>query len=550
MTTLPTTEPASDTASSVDYDAIVIGAGFGGIYILHKLRNELGLSVRAYDRAAGVGGTWYWNRYPGALSDTEGFVYRYSFDKDLLQDYDWSTRYLKQADILAYLEHVVERFDLAKDIQLNTGIAAAVFDDRTNRWTVTTEQGETVTATYVVTALGLLSKINMPDIPGIETFAGDIIHTGAWPDQHELAGKRVGVVGNGSTGQQVISAVAPEVEHLTAFVRTPQYSVPAGDRPMTADEVTAIKGDFDSIWDQVRNSVVAFGFEESAVPAMSVSEEERQRVFQENWDIGGGFRFMFGTFCDIATDPEANEAAASFIRSKIQEIVKDPEKARILTPTDLYARRPLCANHYYETFNRDNVSVADLKQYPIVEITPEGVRTADGKLHELDVLILATGFDAVDGNYMAMDLRGRGGRTINEAWADAPTSFLGITTNGFPNMFMILGPNGPFTNLPPSIETQVEWISKLVAEAQTREAAVEPTAEAEQAWTETCQTIADMTLFPKVDSWIFGANVPGKTKTVMFYIGGLANYRAQLAEVEDAGFRGFEFVPARATVPA
>jgi cyclohexanone monooxygenase len=532
----------------VDYDAIVIGAGFGGIYMLHKLRNELGLTVRAYDRASGVGGTWHWNRYPGALSDTEGFVYRYSFDHDLLQDYDWSTRYLKQTDILAYLEHVVDRFDLARDIQLDTGITAAVFDEDTNSWTVTTDRGETVTATYVVTALGLLSKINMPDISGIDTFAGEIIHTGAWPEEHDLRGKRVGVIGNGSTGQQVISAIAPEAEHLTVFMRTPQYSVPAGDRAMSPHEVSAIKRDYDSIWDQVRNSVVAFGFEESTVPAMSVSEEERQRVFQENWDIGGGFRFMFGTFCDIATDPAANEAAASFIRSKIAEIVEDPEKARILTPTDLYARRPLCANHYYETFNRDNVSVADIKAHPIVEITPEGLRTADGRTHELDVLVLATGFDAVDGNYLAMDLRGRGGRSINEAWAEGPASYLGTSTAGFPNMFMILGPNGPFTNLPPSIETQVDWIGTLVAAAQERGTAVEASTEAEQAWTETCRTIADMTLFPKVDSWIFGANIPGKTQTVMFYMGGLANYRAQLAEVEDDGFRGFEFleVPAEA----
>ncbi|CNE53776.1 Putative (cyclohexanone) monooxygenase [Mycobacterium tuberculosis] len=541
MTPLSTPGATGGGDSRVDYDAVVIGAGFGGIYMLRKLRDELGLTVRAYDRAGGVGGTWYWNRYPGALSDTEGFVYRYSFDKDLLQDYDWSNRYLKQADILAYLEHVVERFDLARDIQLNTGITAAAFDEGTNSWTVTTDRGETVTATYVVTALGLLSKINMPDIPGIDGFRGEIIHTGAWPDEHDLRGKKVGVIGNGSTGQQVIPAIAPEVEHLTVFIRTPQYCVPAGDRPMAPEEVAAIKGDFDTIWDQVRNSVVAFGFEESTVPAMSVSEEERQRVFQKNWDIGGGFRFMFGTFSDIATDPEANEAAASFIRSKIKEIVRDPEKARILTPTDYYARRPLCANHYYETYNRDNVSVADIKTHPIVEITPEGPRTADGRIHELDVIILATGFDAVDGNYHAMDLRGRGGRSINEAWEQAPTSYLGITTAGFPNMFMILGPNGPFTNLPPSIETQVDWIGKLIAEARERDAAVEASAEAEQAWTETCRTIADMTLFPKVDSWIFGANIPGKTRTVMFYIGGLANYRAQLAEVENDGFRGFEF---------
>lgn len=529
--------------TTVDYDAVVIGAGFGGIYMLRKLRDELGLTVRGYDRAHGVGGTWYWNRYPGALSDTEAFVYRYSFDQDLLQEYDWSTRYLRQPDILAYLEHVVDRFDLRKDIQLGTGVTAAAFDEDTHTWTITTDRGETVTATYLVTALGLLSKVNIPDIPGLDSFEGEILHTGAWPDEHDLRGKRVGVMGVGSSGQQVISAVAPEAGHLTVFMRTPQYCVPSGDRPLTPDEVEPVKRNFDAIWEQVRGSAVAFGFEESTVPAMSVSEEERQRVFQENWDIGGGFRFMFGTFSDIATDPRANEAAAAFIRAKIKEIVKDPETARILTPTDLYARRPLCSNHYYETFNRDNVSVADLRSHPVVEATPAGLKTADGRLHELDVLILATGFDAVDGNYLALDLRGRGGRTINEAWRDAPASYLGITTAGFPNMFMILGPNGPFTNLPPSIEAQVEGIARLVGESRARGAAVEPSAEAQRAWTETCHTIADATLFPKVDSWIFGANIPGKTRTVMFYMGGLANYRSQLADVERDGYPGFDFTP-------
>jgi cation diffusion facilitator CzcD-associated flavoprotein CzcO len=550
MTTLTTTGSGANGARPVDYDAVIIGAGFGGIYMLHKLRDELGMNVRAYDRAGGVGGTWHWNRYPGALSDTESFVYRYSFDKELLQDYDWSHRYLKQPDILAYLEHVVDRFDLRKDIQLETGIEAAVFDDATNTWNITTDRGETITATYLVTALGLLSKINLPDIPGLDTFDGEIIHTGAWPEKHDLRGKKVGVIGTGSTGQQVIAAVAPEVEHLTVFMRTPQYCVPTGDRPMSADEVAQIKGDFSTIWDQVRNSAVAFGFEESTVPAMSVSAEERQRVFQENWDIGGGFRFMFGTFSDLATDPQANEEAAAFIRSKIKEIVKDPEKARKLTPTDLYARRPLCSNTYFDTFNRDNVSLIDVKESPIVEVTPTGMKTSDGGLHDLDVLIFATGFDAVDGNYHAIDLRGRGNQSINEAWRDAPTSYLGTTTAGFPNMFMILGPNGPFTNLPPSIEAQVEWNAKLIEQSRARGAAVEASAQAEEEWTQGCHAIADQTLFPKVDSWIFGANIPGKTQTVVFYLGGLANYRAQLAEVESNDFRGYEFSTNSASVLA
>jgi len=539
------------TTQTPDLDAIVIGAGFGGIYMLHKLRNDLGLSVRVFEKGGGVGGTWYWNKYPGAKSDTEGFVYRYSFDKELLREYDWTTRYLDQPDVLAYLEHVVERYDLARDIQLNTEVTDAIFDEETELWRVTTAGGETLTARFLVTALGLLSRSNIPDIPGRDSFAGRLVHTNAWPEDLDITGKRVGVIGTGSTGTQFIVAAAKMAEQLTVFQRTPQYCVPSGNGPMDPDEVARIKQNFDSIWDQVRSSTVAFGFEESTVEAMSVSESERQRVFQQAWDKGNGFRFMFGTFCDIATNPEANAAAAAFIRSKIAEIVKDPETARKLTPTDLYAKRPLCNEGYYETYNRDNVSLVSLKETPIEEIVPQGVRTSDGVVHELDVLVFATGFDAVDGNYRAMNLRGRDGRHINEHWTEGPTSYLGVTKAGFPNMFMILGPNGPFTNLPPSIEAQVEWISDLIDKA-TREGltTVEPTADAEREWTETCAEIANMTLFPKAESWIFGANIPGKRHAVMFYLGGLGNYRRQLADVADGGYRGFQLRGERAQAVA
>ncbi|TKG69228.1 flavin-containing monooxygenase [Prauserella endophytica] len=527
------------TQHTADHDAIVIGAGFGGIYMLHKLRNELGLSVRAFEKGGGVGGTWYFNRYPGAKSDTEGFVYRYSFDRDLLQEWDWNTRYLDQPDILAYLQHVVERYDLARDIQLNTEVTGAVFDEEALLWRVSTADGSEFTSRYLVNALGLLAKTNIPAIPGMESFAGRTVHTNAWPDDLDITGKRVGVIGTGSTGTQFIVAAAKMVDHLTVFQRSPQYCVPSGNGPVDPAEVAATKQNFDAVWEQVRNSVTAFGFEESTVEATSVSEEERQRVFQENWDKGNGFRFMFGTFSDIVTSPEANAAAAAFIRSKIAEIVQDPDTARKLTPTGLYAKRPLCNEGYYETFNRDNVELVSIKENPIEEITPTGVRTADGVVHELDVLVLATGFDAVDGNYRNMDLRGRGGRHINEHWTDGPTSYLGVSKAGFPNMFMILGPNGPFTNLVPSIEVQVDWISELVGHAERNGVrTVEPTQEAEDQWTATCKEIADMTLFPKVESWIFGANIPGKKHAVMFYMGGLANYRTQLADVRDAGFRG------------
>lgn len=529
------------TTSTPDVDAIVVGAGFGGIYMLHKLRDHLGLSVAAFEKGGGVGGTWYFNTYPGAKSDTEGYVYRYSFDKDLLQEWDWNTRYLDQPDVLAYLEHVVERHDLARDIRLNTEVTGAAFDEDTALWTVTTSDGGSRTCRYLVNALGLLAKSHVPDIPGRDSFAGRLAHTNAWPADLDITGKRVGVIGTGSTGTQFIVAAAKTAGHLTVFQRTPQYSVPSGNGPVDMAEVERTKQDFDAIWDQVRGSVVAFGFQESDVEAMSVSAEERRRVFQENWDIGNGFRFMFGTFSDIATSPEANAAAAAFIRSKIAEIVEDPETARKLTPTDLYAKRPLCNEGYYEAYNQPNVELVSIKENPIQEITPAGVRTADGVEHTLDVLVLATGFDAVDGNYRAMDLRGRGGRHIDDHWADGPTSYLGLAKSGFPNMFMILGPNGPFTNLPPSIESQVEWISELIGDAERRGVrTVEPTAAAEAGWTATCAEIADMTLFPKAESWIFGANIPGKKNAVMFYMAGIGAYRQKLGEVAAAGYEGFE----------
>ncbi|MBB3084407.1 flavin-containing monooxygenase [Geodermatophilus sabuli] len=542
MTTSSSPDVATGGASHPDHDAIVIGAGFGGIYMLHKLRNELGLSVKALEKGGGVGGTWYFNRYPGAKSDTEGFVYRYSFDRDLLKEWDWTTRYLDQPDILDYLNHVVDRFDLRRDIELDTEVIRAVFDEDSSLWTVTTADGREFTSRYVVNALGLLARTNIPDIPGRDSFAGTLVHTNAWPHDLDITGKRVGVIGTGSTGTQFIVAAARTAGHLTVFQRSPQYCVPSGNGPVDQAEVDETKQDFDAIWDQVRNSVVGFGFQESGVEAMSVPEEERRRVFQENWDKGNGFRFMFGTFCDIATDPAANAAAAEFIRSKIVEIVEDPETARKLTPTDLYAKRPLCNEGYYETYNRDNVTLVSIKDNPIQEITPSGVRTADGVEHQLDVLVLATGFDAVDGNYRAMDLRGRGGRHINAHWTDGPTSYLGVSKSGFPNMFMILGPNGPFTNLPPSIEAQVDWIGGLIEHTERSGAStVEPTQEAEDQWTELCRTIADMTLFPKVESWIFGANIPGKKNAVMFYMAGIGAYRQKLGEVAENGYEGFEF---------
>lgn len=467
----------------IHYDAIVIGAGFGGIYMLKKLRDELGLKVRAFDKAGGIGGTWFWNRYPGALSDSESFVYCFSWDRELCQEWDFSSRYLTQPQILSYLNHVVDRHDLRRDIQLETGITQAVFDEDSNRWLVTADDGHHYSAKYLVTALGLLSATNVPKIKGLDQFKGHMYHTANWPEDAVLEGKRVGVIGTGSTGCQVITAIAPTVGHLTVFQRSAQYTVPVGNGPVSREYVEDIKRNYDEIWKEVRSSRLAFGFAESDIPTMSVDAAERKAIFQRAWDFGGGFRYMFQTFNDIAVNEEANIAAQDFVREKIAEIVKDPETARKLMPRDLYAKRPLCDSGYYATFNRPNVSLVDVKANPIEEITAKGIRTADGVEHELDVLVFATGFDAVDGNYKRIDIRGRGDVSMKDHWVDGPSSYLSVATANFPNMFMILGPNGPFTNLPPTIETEVEWVSDLIGFMEENElACVEPTAQSEQEW--------------------------------------------------------------------
>lgn len=522
---------------NVDYDAVVVGAGVGGLYTVFKLRDEQGLHVKGFDKAGDVGGTWYWNRYPGALSDTESYLYRYSFDKELLEDYTWDKSYLTQPEILEYLNHVADRFDLRRSYQFNTEVAGAHFDEENNIWNIKTDKGETITARFIITGLGLLSVTNIPNFKGIDKFKGEKYHTGDWPREGvDFTGKRVGVIGTGSTGVQVITDIAPKVGHLTVLQRTPQYSVPVGLWDESEDEIAAIKERYDDIWEQVKNSMVAFGFEESTTPAMSVSEEERKRVFEKAWNRGGGFRFMFSTFSDIVTDEEANKAATDFIRDKISEIVKDPETAEKLKPTDYYAKRPLCDNGYYSVYNRENVELVDVKENPITEFTNNGVKTTDGE-YELDMIIFATGFDAVEGNYMRMDLRGRDGVSMSEKWNEGPTSYLAMTNTDFPNFFMILGPNGPFTNLPPSIETQVEWIADTIKHMNENDInTIEPTEQAEQDWLATCSEIADATLFPKAQSWIFGANIPGKKNAVRFYMGGLNNYRKVLDEVQYSGF--------------
>jgi cation diffusion facilitator CzcD-associated flavoprotein CzcO len=528
----------------VHLDALVVGAGFGGIYQLYALL-KLRLNVKVIDAAGDVGGTWYWNRYPGAMSDTESFVYRYSWDKEDLVTYPWSHHYVKQPEVLKYLEYVVDRHDLRKHMQFNTEMLSADWDEDAHLWRVETSTGQTFMVRYLVTALGLLSKANYPDIPGLDTFKGEVTHTAAWRSNLSVEGKNVGVIGCGSTGVQVITEIAKKVKTLICFQRTPQYSVPSGDRPVSPEYRQYVNSNYDDINAQVRNSICGFGFVESTLSFDSVPPEKRNEIFEELWKKGNGFRFLFGGFSDIATNREANEAACQFIRDKISEIVKDPEKAKKLTPYDLYARRPLCDGGYYEQFNRPNVSIVDLKDNPITAITPEGVHTEDGKVHKLDMLIFATGFDAVEGNYLRLKIHGRGGKTLQEHWSNGPTSYLGVFIPEFPNLFTITGPQGPFTNLPPAIEAHVELIAASIERAEGArkrggQGVIEALPEAEKAWVQECERVAEGSLFKETASWIFGNNISGKKVALRFYFGGLKKYYETLKVVAEDGYRGFK----------
>jgi cyclohexanone monooxygenase len=542
--------------ASTQLDALIVGAGFSGIYQLHRLR-ELGLSVKVVDMAGDVGGTWYWNRYPGAMSDTESFVYRFSWDKEDLQEYPWSRHYVKQPDVLRYLEHVVERHDLRKDMQFNTELVSADWDEDISQWHLELRHDGVIqhyTVRYLVTALGVLSTANYPDIPGIKDFQGKLCHTAAWDTSLDLRGKRVGIIGNGSTGVQVITAISKEVKQLVCFQRHPQYSVPSGDRPVEPSYRKEVNANYDAITDQVKNSTVGFGFVESETKFADVPPSDRDAIWQSLWNKGNGFRFMFGGFSDVATDRTANESACAFIRSKIDEIVTDKEKARKLKPYDMYARRPLCDGGYYASFNQPHVDIVSLAETPITSIVSNGIATSDGKVHELDVIIFATGFDAIEGSFNRVRIHGRGGKTLRDHWGPkGPTSYLGVSVPGFPNMLMILGPQGPFSNMPPAIEAHVELNTRLIKRAEdarrnpttednatSNEAAViECTPEAEKSWLAECEDEAKDSLFKQTASWIFGNNVPGKTIALRFYFGGLKKYYAAVERVMRNGLEGF-----------
>ena len=562
-TDIPAQQQYPGMAEEIRVDALVVGAGVGGIYSTYRL-SRMGLDVKCIDMAGDVGGTWYWNRYPGAMSDTESYLYRYSWDKEDLQTYPWTHHYVYQQEILNYLQHVVKKHDLRKHMQFNTEMTTAEWDEGIARWRVSTSAGTQFIARYLVNSLGLLSKVNYPELPGLSSFEGKLVHTANWDESLELEGKKVGIIGSGSTGIQVMTAVAPIVGHLTSFQRHPQYSVPSGQRPVSPEYREIINANYDKIYQGVWSSAVGFGVPESTRKTMETSPEERRRLFQEVWDQGNGFRFMFSAFGDLTTDEEANEEACKFVRSKIDEIVKDPRKAKILKPTEPYARRPLCDTGYYQIFNRDNVDVVDLKATPIDEIVPQGIRTSDGKVHELDVLIFATGFDAIEGSYNRVRIVGRDGVTLKKHWENGPRAYGSIACAGFPNMFLISGPQGPFANFPPVIESETNFAMSCIEYAERNIAAsaangiktngnsssgeghsekkptiMEVSHKAEREWIDLCDRLVEGSLFKKTATWIFGTNIVGRKASTNFYFGGLNKYLAWVEEVIASEFEGF-----------
>ncbi len=532
------------SSSAMAYDAIIIGAGFSGLYQLHKLRDTLGLNARVLEAGSGVGGTWYWNRYPGARCDSESFSYSYSFSKELEQEWEWSERYPSHEEIRRYLNHVADRFDLRRDIQLDTRVAGATFDSARDLWTVTAETGETFITRFLITAVGCISAANIPAIPGRESFAGQWYHTGRWPHEGvDFTGKRVGLVGTGSTGIQAAPVIAETAAHLSVFQRTANFSIPARNAPLTPEFIHDIKSNYAGVRDIMRSTPNGHPFAISKDLALAVPEEERLARYERAWEVGG-LRFR-AEFNDLLTNKAANDTAVAFIHDKIREIVKDPEIAEKLIPRDhpFATKRPPVDTGYFETFNRDNVRLVDVKADPIEAIVPEGIRLKSGGIVPLDIIVFATGYDALTGSLLAMDIRGADGHSLREDWAAGPRTYLGLQAPHFPNMFIVTGPGSPsvLCNMPVPIEQHVNWITDCIAYMEAHGYSRIETSEAEaEAWVAHVNEAANATLLPQAGtSWYLGANIPGKPRVFMPYAGGMARYAALCAEVANNGYRGF-----------
>ncbi len=538
------TQANSSLNSESDYDAVIVGAGFSGLYQLHRLRDELGLSVKIIEKASDVGGTWYWNRYPGAQCDSESHVYCYSFNDDLLEEWQWSERYPSQPEVLEYLRFAADELDLRKDIEFETEVTSAAFDETGGQWTISTDDGSQVTSQFFVTAVGCLSEPWVPDFDDINSFEGEAHHTGRWPhDSVDFTDKKVAVIGTGATGIQIIPEIAQkDVTDLTVFQRTPNYAVPARDRPLDDEAWDEIQKNYDDILEAAHSSGFGHPFEAAYETAEDRPMEEVADILEPRWQEGG-FRFML-TFGDLVFNPETNEKVSKFIRGKIRETVDDPKLAEKLVPKDHYyaTKRPPLHTDYYKTYNEDHVSLVDVTETPIERITPGGIQTSEAH-HDFDMIIYATGFDAMTGTLLNMDIRGRDGLTLDEKWGDGPKTYLGLGIHGFPNMFTITGPQSPsvLSNMPVSIEHHVDWISNAIGYFVDNDVdLVEPTKEAEDSWTVHNREVAEQTLYPTADSWYMNENIADKPTVFTPYIGGVDNYHDIIREVATKGYEGFE----------
>lgn len=532
----------------VDYDAIVIGAGFAGLALIHYLR-EAGLSVRVFDRASDIGGTWTWNRYPGAATDSESYYYCLTFSKELLQEWSWTQRYPDWKETHSYMHFVADKCDMWPHIQLNTEVVEAKYLDDSGRWQITTGEGDTYTCKYFISGMGMISEPVIPKIGGMDRFKGPLFHSARWPQEGlDYAGKRIGVIGAGATAVQMVPVLAETAADVTVFQRTPNYILPAMQKPMTPEWEKEIKANYDAIVAKCRNHVFGMAFDSPVGRnAVDTPPEERRRIFEENWT--GSFRWVFETFDDLLANPEANRMASEFIIEKMKERVNDPELAELLTPSfddyPLFAKRPPLDHGYLEAFNRDNVHLVDIKdREPIVEVTETGVRTTEDH-YEFDIIVLATGFRAYTGALEAFPIRGRSGQTLREKWQTVSQCIMGVCVADFPNMFVVTGPQAPFANLPTSIEQNVIWITHCI-EKMEREGydVFKPRKDAEEAWTAHTAEIHAQTLMAegdKVNSWMMGANLEDKPPRVLIYFGGANNYYDLLDQSANEGFPELEF---------
>ena len=527
-------------ADAPDVDAVVIGAGFAGLYMLHRLR-DMGLSVRVFERGSGVGGTWYWNRYPGARCDTDSVEYSYQFSDALQQEWRWTERFATQPEILRYLEHVADRFDLRRDIRFGTTVTEAAFDEAAGCWRIATDDGARLSATYCIMATGCLSAVNRPEFDGLDRFAGEWYHTGAWPHEGvSFAGKRVGIVGTGSSAIQSIPLIAAEAGHLTVFQRQANYTVPARNAPLDAGVYADIRAQYGELRQQAKQTPTGCWWHVNPATADEMSPSARRRELEARWETGG--LCMYSVFKDVLMNDEANEIAAAFIREKIRGLVHAPQVAALLSPHSFVGCKRICLDtDYFATFNRPNVTLVDISDAPVEEITRAGLRTG-GREYELDTIVFAIGYDAMTGPLLRIDIRGAGGQTLKAKWADGPRTYLGLLVEGFPNLFTITGPSSPsvLTNMVPAIEQHVEWIADCIANARAcGRPRIEATREAEDGWMAHHEEVAAETLFPSCNSWYVGANVPGKPRKVTPYTGGFPTYIEKCDAVVANGYEGF-----------